>query len=231
MSKGVTFYFMRHGETYLNLYGRMQGWANAPLTDRGITDVHRSGKGLTNVTFDAVYSSDLMRTIETAQIILKENQQADHLKIVPMKEFREVHFGFFEGLDARQVWDDVQNNVRLKHGLPAGNDLQVEAALNAVKELDPYKHAENYAEFWNRVENGLLQLLNKHAGTDQNILVVCHGMTIRNLLHGLVADFSENDPLNNASVSIVKYSDGHFQILAYNQTHHFADIAEEADDQ
>lgn len=228
MSKGVTFYFMRHGETYLNLYGRMQGWANAPLTDRGIRDVHRSGKGLANVTFDAVYSSDLMRTIETAQIILKENQQADHLKIVPMKEFREVHFGSFEGLDARQVWADVQNNVRLKHGLPSGNDLQVEAALNAVKELDPYKHAENYAEFWNRVENGLLQLLNKHAGTDQNILVVCHGMTIRNLLHGLVADFSENEPLDNASVSIVNYSQGHFQLLAYNQTDHFADIAEGA---
>ncbi len=228
MSKGVTFYFMRHGETYFNLYGRMQGWSNAPLTDRGIKDIHRSGKGLANVTFDAVYSSDLMRTIETAQIILKENNQAEALKIVPMKEFREVHFGSFEGLDSRQVWADVQHNVRLKHGLPSGNDLHVEAALNAVKELDPYKHAEDYAEFWNRVENGLLQLLNKHAGTDQNILVVCHGMTIRNLLHGLIADFAENEPLDNASVSIVKYSEGHFQMLAYNQTHHFAEIAEEA---
>lgn len=230
MSKGVTFYFMRHGETFLNLYGRMQGWANAPLTDQGIQDVHRSGKGLANVTFDAVYSSDLMRTIETAQIILKENKHSDGLKIVPMKEFREVNFGSFDGLDARTVWSDVRENIQLKHGLPSGNDLQVEAALNAVKELDPYKHAENYAEFWNRVESGLLQLLNKHAGTDQNILVVCHGLTIRNLLHGLVADFAENEPLDNASVSIVKYSEGHFQMLAFNQTHHFAEVAESAGD-
>lgn len=230
MSNGVTFYFMRHGETYFNLYGRMQGWANAPLTDQGIKDIHRSGKGLASVKFGAVYSSDLMRTIETAQIILKENQQADHLKIFPMKEFREVHFGSFEGLDSRQVWDDVNHSIRLKHGLPAGNDFQVEAALNAIKELDPYKHAEDYAEFWNRVESGLLQLLNKHAGTNQNILVVCHGMTIRNLLHGLVADFSEKVPLDNASVSIVKYAEGHFQLLAYNQTHHFAEMVEEAGD-
>ena len=230
MSNGVTFYFMRHGETYFNLYGRMQGWANAPLTDQGIIDIHRSGKGLASVKFGAVYSSDLMRTIETAQIILKENQQADHLKIFPMKEFREVHFGSFEGLDSRQVWDDVNHSICLKHGLPAGNDFQVEAALNAIKELDPYKHAEDYAEFWNRVESGLLQLLNKHAGTNQNILVVCHGMTIRNLLHGLVADFSEKVPLDNASVSIVKYAEGHFQLLAYNQTHHFAEMVEEAGD-
>ena len=107
-------------------------------------------------------------------------------------------------------------------------DFQIEAALNSVKDLDPYKHAENYAEFWNRVESGLLQLLNKHAGTNQNILVVCHGMTIRNLLHGLIADFDKKDALDNASVSIVQYQDGHFQMSAYNQTHHFSEIAEEA---
>ena len=228
MSKGVTFYFMRHGETFFNLYGRMQGWSNAPLTDNGIVDVHRSGKGLANIKFDAVYSSDLMRTIETAQIILKENNFAEHLKISPMKEFREVHFGSFEGLEAHKVWRDVEENVRLKHGLPVGNDFQIEAALNSVKDLDPYKHAENYAEFWNRVESGLLQLLNKHAGTNQNILVVCHGMTIRNLLHGLIADFDKKDALDNAYVSIVQYQDGHFQMSAYNQTHHFSEIAEEA---
>lgn len=35
MSKGVTFYFMRHGETYLNKYHRMQGWSDTPLTNRG----------------------------------------------------------------------------------------------------------------------------------------------------------------------------------------------------
>lgn len=228
MSKGVTFYFMRHGETYLNFYGRMQGWVNAPLTDKGIQNVQRSGKGLAEVQFDAVYTSDLMRTIDTAKIVMKENQFAEGLEIVPMKEFREVHFGYFEGLDAKKVWHDVVNAVNIKDGLPAGNELQVEASLNAVKELDPYRHAENYAEFWTRVESGLLQLLNKHAGTDQNILVVCHGLTIRNLLHGLIADFEMRDPLENASVSIVKYGAGHFQMLAYNQTDHFSDVAEEA---
>ena len=228
MSKGVTFYFMRHGETYLNFYGRMQGWVNAPLTERGIHDVRRSGNGLADVKFDAVYSSDLMRTVDTATLVLDENKHADGLNIVPMKEFREVHFGYFEGLDAKKVWDDVVNAANVKDGLPAGTELQVEASLNAVKELDPYGHAENYAEFWERVENGLLQLLNKHAGTDENILVVCHGLTIRNLLHGLIANFEMSDPRENASGSIVKYGEGHFQLLAYNQTDHFSDVAEEA---
>lgn len=53
-------------------------------------------------------------------------------------------------------------------------------------------------------------------------------MTIRNLLHGLVADFDETDALQNASVSIVKYQNGHFEMLAYNQVEHFKDVADEA---
>ena len=36
MTKGVTFYFVRHGETYLNRLGRFQGWADAPLTPEGL---------------------------------------------------------------------------------------------------------------------------------------------------------------------------------------------------
>ena len=33
--KGVTLYFMRHGETIFNRYNRMQGWSGiTPLTKR-----------------------------------------------------------------------------------------------------------------------------------------------------------------------------------------------------
>lgn len=228
MSKGVTFYFVRHGETYFNFYNRIQGWANAPLTDKGIEDVHRSGRGLANVKFDAVYTSDLQRTIDTAQILLAENNHSEGLTISPLKEFREVNFGSFEGLDAREVWPQFEKEVKLKYDLPEGSESEIQYFLNTIKEMDPYHHAESYVEFWQRVEAGLLQLLNKHAGTDQNILIVCHGMTIRNLLNGLVANFNEREPLANASVSIVEYINGQFKMTAYGKTDHFKDIAEES---
>ena len=93
--EGMTIYFMRHGETYLNRYGRMQGWSNAPLTDEGKVDVRRSGRGLSDVRFDAVYTSDLHRTIETANIVLSESNYADDIVIQTMPEFREVFFGYF----------------------------------------------------------------------------------------------------------------------------------------
>lgn len=220
-SKGVTFYFVRHGETYLNRYKRMQGWSNAPLTPEGIEDVHRSGRGLKDIHFDAVYTSDLMRTIDTAKIILDENASSSTLTIHPMPEFREVGFGSHEGLPARDIWEEADATARLHHDLPEGTEVEIKHFLDTLAELDPYHDAENYATFWQRVESGLLTLLNRHAGTDETILVVCHGLTIRNLLHGLVADFDEKEALENASVSIVDYRGGQFKMEAYNQTDHF----------
>ena len=103
MTKGVTFYFVRHGETYLNRLGRFQGWADAPLTPEGLEIVHQSGRGLADVKFDAVYTSDLGRTIKTAQILLEENHHSQDLTITPMPEFREVFFGYYEGLEAQSI--------------------------------------------------------------------------------------------------------------------------------
>lgn len=33
----INIYLVRHGQTYLNKYNRIQGIANAPLTEKGLT--------------------------------------------------------------------------------------------------------------------------------------------------------------------------------------------------
>ena len=91
--KGVTLYFMRHGETVFNRYNLMQGWSDTPLTKEGRLDAIRSGLGMRDVHFDAVYTSDLRRTVETAQLFLKTHPNRDNLTIEMMPEFREVFFG------------------------------------------------------------------------------------------------------------------------------------------
>ncbi|MDN6317928.1 MAG: histidine phosphatase family protein, partial [Lactococcus lactis] len=95
---GITLHFIRHGQTYFNLYDRVQGWGNSPLTEKGIEDAIRSGKGLKDLKFDAIYTSDLDRTVETANLIIKENEKTpDDIEITSMPEFREIFFGSFEG--------------------------------------------------------------------------------------------------------------------------------------
>ena len=51
----VNVYFVRHGQTYLNLFHKYQGWSDAPLTEKGIEDGKRVGKALAKIDFDYLF--------------------------------------------------------------------------------------------------------------------------------------------------------------------------------
>ncbi|WP_027108586.1 histidine phosphatase family protein [Lacticigenium naphthae] len=222
--KGVTFYFVRHGETYLNHYGRMQGWSNAPLTDSGVRDVKRSGEGLADVKFDAVYSSDLTRTIETARIILGENKHAFGLSINEMKQFREVFFGSFEGDIGSNVWTKVADELGFESKKEMFRNTTIPERMNGTLQADPYHDAEDFMTFWSRIEEGLLELVDRHRDTGENVLVVAHGGTIRYLLINLLPELKNPDSLLNASVSVASYYEGKYHLESYNDVSHFTDI-------
>ncbi|GAA3331389.1 hypothetical protein GCM10020331_087800 [Ectobacillus funiculus] len=42
MDYTMNLYVVRHGETYLNRYNKMQGWADSPLTEEGKSYCNRS---------------------------------------------------------------------------------------------------------------------------------------------------------------------------------------------
>lgn len=212
----MTIYFMRHGETYFNRYGKMQGWCDMPLTKEGRLDALRSGKGMSDVRFDAVYTSDLRRTVETAQLFLRDNQHKENLVIQMMPEFREVSFGSLEGARVEEVWPPLLAKVDTSKG------RNVQQELNALKEMDPEGLAEDFMEFWLRVERGLIKLVEEHRDTQHTILVVCHGLTIRNMLHELVPDFQLGEHIINSSISVAEYTEGQWNLKALNQTSHFA---------
>lgn len=222
--KGMTIYFMRHGETYLNRYGRMQGWSNAPLTDEGKLDVRRSGRGLSDVQFDAVYTSDLHRTIETANIVLSESEHANDLVIQTMPEFREVFFGYFEGLSLEEVYEAIKENEGYDSTLDFFEDMDIPERMAAFKRNDPYQHAEDFMEFWSRIERGLLKVVNEHKYSGDKVLIVCHGLVIRYLIQSLVIELQDADHIMNASITQVQYKSGQFKIVAYNDTSHFIDL-------
>lgn len=222
-NKGVTIYFVRHGETYFNSYGRMQGWSNTPLTDHGKEDVRRCGRGLADTKFNAVYTSDLSRTQETATIILEENGQLETMNMIQMPEFREVFFGSMEGMYGSEAYDKVREYLGYETKKDMFKNTDVPERMDAFRAIDPEHHAEDFMMFWSRVEKGMMKLIDRHRDTGEKILLVAHGGTIRYILQNLIPDLDDPQALLNVSVSVAKYQDGLFHLERYNDVSHFKD--------
>lgn len=99
-----TIYLVRHGEAEGNAKGILMGHLDLPLTEKGRVQAKGVGEKLKDVHFDAVYSSDLMRAKQTAEIIAKER----NLAIQTSKLIRERTYGVHEGKPREQYLKDTQ---------------------------------------------------------------------------------------------------------------------------
>ncbi|RQW66008.1 histidine phosphatase family protein [Listeria sp. SHR_NRA_18] len=221
MKKPLSLYFVRHGQTYLNKYEKMQGWADSPLTPEGTEIVKASGRGFADTEFVAAYSSDLHRTIATAELILKENKHGFGLTLEPRSEFRETFFGSFEGDASGMTWDLVAKKMGFASKAELYAKANVRETMNGTKVADPTHDAEDFMTFWNRVEQGFLHVVNAHRETGGNVLIVAHGNTIRNIVHELEPSVKADFVLDNASVTVLTYENGLFKIERLNDTSHF----------
>lgn len=205
---------MRHGQTMLNRFNRIQGWVDSPLTKAGEKECYHSGLGLVDLQFDEVITSDLSRTINSARIAMKENRYYNGDLPTRMPEFREFYFGAHEGLEAMPVWARAFEEMN-------GQPRTIQRTLDAFHTIDPAQEAENYEKFWGRIQQGLNQVVKKHEGKDANVLIVTHALTIDCLVMSLFPDYQKDGLCNNASITNVVYQDGDYQIKTYNDCSHF----------
>lgn len=217
MDYKMNLYLVRHGETYLNRYQKMQGWADSPLTEEGKAIAIEAGKGLANVQFDRVYTSDSGRTVETAECILQQNNYSSNLVINKRKAFREVFFGSFEGEYSEVAW----NKVAQDNGYHTFNEMfrshSIEGIMNFMKKSDPLHHAENHRELWERLEKGLDEITSESQSNKENILLVTHGVIIRNIISKFSDEYNNELEIKNSSVSILEYSSNMFKVISFNQ--------------
>lgn len=93
-------YFVRHGETMMNLKRAYYGALDTPLTERGRQQAKAVGRMLNKIVWDEVYISGKVRTLETAQAIVPD-RPVHTLTVV--KDLAELDFGQWEGLDNEHV--------------------------------------------------------------------------------------------------------------------------------
>jgi uncharacterized phosphatase len=79
-------FIVRHGESEANDKGIEAGPLDYPLTKKGVKDVAFIAKTLTKIKINAVYSSPIFRTVETAKILARPHK----LNVKTLEELIEV---------------------------------------------------------------------------------------------------------------------------------------------
>jgi glucosyl-3-phosphoglycerate phosphatase len=158
----TTLLLARHGETDWNRDGRWQGQSDTPLNELGREQARELAESLDGI--DAVYSSDLARARETAEIVAARLG----VEVKVDERLRERSFGAWEGLTMEEIEGRyAQAHVRWRAGEGHGAD-----------------DAEPFDAFAARVHSFLEEVLRRHP--DETVLVVGHGGSIR-VIHALAS--------------------------------------------
>lgn len=211
-----TIYLVRHGQTIINKYDKIQGWCDTPLTDKGIADAKHAGEVLKNVPFDIALSSDLGRAVDTCNYIIERNCNHLTLQHIASPFFREQFFGFFEGMNSDEAWQMIGG----PHGCPRRQELLLKEKMSAIKdyihEADPYHDAEDNKAYWERLDKGF-KLIKELDGAE-NILLVSHSMTIRSIVSRYAPEIPLVPGPANGSITILKMNDNDIKVTEYNKT-------------
>lgn len=141
-------YLTRHGQTDWNVQKKVMGRCDEPLNGKGREQAKQTKELLSNISFDLIICSPLLRAKETAQIINSDR----NIKIDFDDRIIERDFGELEGLQTK--------------------DFDFDGFWNYYKN-NKYNKAENIQDFFNRIYRFLDEICDEYS--DKNILIVAHG--------------------------------------------------------
>jgi broad specificity phosphatase PhoE len=156
-------WLIRHGQTDWNVEGRWQGQIQTapPLNQRGVAQAQALGPQLAGVPFAGLYSSDLLRARQTAEIVAGFTG----LPVVFDPRLREVNLGIWEGM--------LGDEIALRFAEELGARRQ-----DPIHSRPP--QGETTLELAERVVAALTDISNAHSGGDSggDAIVVTHGMAM-----------------------------------------------------
>lgn len=198
---------IRHGETAWNVDGRIQGQLDVPLNDIGRRQVLRLGRALVDEDIAAVYSSDLLRALDTAKALVQGREQV----VTTDVGLRERGFGVFEGLSYAEIserWPADAERWRKRDagfGAPGGETLR---------------------QFYERSIATATRLAARHPG--RTIALVSHG-GVMDCLYRAAARVALDAPrswqLVNAGINRLLYTPQGFTLVGWSDTGHLDDAS------
>ena len=211
------FYLLRHGQTELNLIGRVQGWNDSKLTNLGQFQAKCTGFGLKDIQFHKVYSGDSGRQIATAEAFLSQNTK----KIPPIiadSNFREKCYGKFQGGPYKNMLSPLFERLGEEYSGYEGLEKHLSSLEIAeeVSKLDDSGESENLDQVWDRFSKGINKIIADNK--DGNVLISTSSIAIAVVIKYLFPEFKQASLVDNASITVISYDNGKFNLDDYNNT-------------
>ena len=198
--KVCKIYIVRHGESQANANKIVQGHTDSPLTEKGEAQSVKIAEELKDVEFSAIFSSDLGRSIRTAEIIgFRRNLE---IKTSPM--LREKSYGIFEGMDHAEFIETLKEEFNR-----FDNELTIEERWNHKA----HPSIESDTEILGRFTGYVKEIISRHGG--ETVLVVSHRFPIRMFLVSLGYGMYENlkrGSLKNAGYAVLESNGQTFSV-------------------
>ena len=154
----INIYLIRHGRQSSTLCN-----VDVELSEEGVEQAELLRDRLRGYQIDAIYSSDLIRAKQTAQVI----NEALQLPFVIREDLKEISFGLMEG-NTDEYNDEHFAAFKTEHKM-------------LVEDI-PYPGGENGTSVYERAMPVIQEIIQSGK---KNIVVVTHGGTIRVLLAAL----------------------------------------------
>jgi broad specificity phosphatase PhoE len=205
-------YLVRHGETAWNAEHRFQGHLDVELSRKGIAQAEALAAWIAEqpVQFGALFSSDLKRAVQTAQVIGRR------VGLVPQlyRGLRELHGGEWQGLVRTEIEARFPGKLHLW-------DAQVESFTVPGGESLPDVQERVYATYE--------KIVAEHPG--EAIIIVSHGAALTALLAALhdwdlvTAWQSRHARMGNTGVTVVTHDHvmNKHDLILLNSSEHLAD--------
>jgi len=197
---------VRHGETDWNSEGRLQGHLQVPLNRRGRAQAEALATHLQNIHFDAVYSSDLLRALQTAWTVVRHNGQ----RVRADGRLREWDLGVLAGLCRAQAEREQPHATRIRRE-------------HLVDE--PIPGGESLRRRFERVTGVVGEIAARHQGGC--VLVVSHGGPLGDCYRRAVGKGIEERmriDLRNATINRIRIDGNDWTVKSWAQVEHLAAV-------
>jgi len=194
---GKRLFLIRHGEIKQHREKIFLGQTDAPLSEKGREQAKEAAVELSKfqITINRIYTSDLLRAAETAEIIRDSLSQT---KVIREPKLREMSLGEWDGRYIREIREQFPEEYKKR-----GENLLAYKLAN---------DSENFYDLRYRVMKGFQSILmrEREAGDDaRDILIVAHQGVIHVILSSLRHKSLEEEmrnPIPNGGIVVLDYS-------------------------